>query len=189
MTSIVKDVDAERVCPFESSRLCYSELYSRKKDITMLLEKGVVEKASPQTAVVLVERSSACDHCKSQGACEVLSGRTMRIEVANELGAKEGDRVEISIPAASVLKLSFLVYLVPIVALVAGAYAGNLWAEGKEADPTLYAVTIGVLAMFGSFLLIKNFDQAASQQSSEYRPRMSRVYPASEESPPPCDSR
>lgn len=155
----------------------------------MLLEKGVVEKASPQTAVVLVERSSACDHCKSQGACEVLSGRTMRIEVANELGAKEGDRVEITIPAASVLKLSFLVYLVPVIALVAGAYAGNLWAEGKGADPTLYAVAAGVMAMIGSFLLIRSFEQSASQPSSEYRPQMSRVYPSSEEPPPSCDSR
>ncbi|MFO7785139.1 MAG: SoxR reducing system RseC family protein [Thermodesulfobacteriota bacterium] len=155
----------------------------------MLSEKGVVEKVSSQTAVVLVERSSACGHCKSQGACEVLSGRTMRIEVANELGAKEGDHVEITVPAASVLKLSFLVYLVPIAALVAGAYVGDLWAEGKGADPTLYAVTAGILAMIGTFLLIKRFDQAASQPSSEHRPRMSRIYPPSEEPPQSCDSR
>lgn len=155
----------------------------------MMLEKGFVEKASPQTAVVLVERSSACDHCRSRGACEVLSGRTTRIEVENELGAKEGDHVEITIPAASVLKLSFLVYLIPVVALVAGAYAGNVWAEGRGSDPTFYAVAAGVLAMIATFLFIKNLDQAASQPSSEYRPRMSRIYPASEEPPLSCDSR
>jgi sigma-E factor negative regulatory protein RseC len=161
----------------------------RRKDVHTLHENGVVEKASPRTAVVIVERSSACEQCKSRGACEMLSGRTMRIEVANELGAREGDRVEITIPAASVLKLSFLVYLVPVVALVAGAYGGSLWAEGRAGDPTLYAVAAGVLAMIGSFFIAKRFEQTASEPSSGYQPRMSRIHPASEEPPSPCDSR
>jgi len=157
----------------------------------MLTETGVVEKASPEIAVVLVERSSACEQCRSRGACEMLSGRTMRVEVANELGAEEGDRVEISLPAASVLKLSFLVYLVPVAALVAGAYVGNLWVEGTVEDPTPYALAAGVLAMVGAFLLVRRFERSASRPSSDYLPRMSRVLPASEGGPPSsaCDSR
>jgi sigma-E factor negative regulatory protein RseC len=155
----------------------------------MLTETGVVEKASPETAVVLVERSSACEHCRSRGACETFSGRTMRVEVENELGAAEGDRVEISVPAASVLKLSFLVYLVPVAALVAGAYVGELWVEGVVEDPTPYALVAGVLAMVGAFLLVRRFERSASRPSSDYRPRMSRVLPASEGDPPSCDNR
>jgi len=155
----------------------------------MLTETGVVEKASPETAVVLVERSSACEHCRSRGACETFSGRTMRVEVENELGAAEGDRVEISVPAASVLKLSFLVYLVPVAALVAGAYVGELWAEGVVEDPTPYALVAGVLAMVGAFLLVRRFERSASRPSSDYLPRMSRVLPASEGDPPSCDNR
>lgn len=160
----------------------------------MLKELGVVEKASAHEAVVLVERSSACEQCRSRGACEVLSGRTMRVEIENELGAKEGDRVEISLPAASVLKVSFLVYLVPVAALVAGAYLGNTWAEGRMTDPTPYAVAAGVLAMIGSFLLLRRLERSASQSSSSYRPRISRILgpedaDPSEASPPSCDSR
>lgn len=155
----------------------------------MLKEPGVVEKASPHQAVVLVEQSSACEQCRSRGACEVLSGKTMRVELSNELGAKEGDRVEITIPAASVLKVSFLVYLVPVAALVAGAYVGNIWAEGRTADPTPYAVATGMLAMIGSFLLLRRFERAASQASSKYRPRMSRILASNEEVPPSSDSK
>ncbi|MCF8062768.1 MAG: SoxR reducing system RseC family protein [Deltaproteobacteria bacterium] len=155
----------------------------------MLTEIGVVEKASPETAVVLVERSSACEQCRSKGACEMLSGRTMRVEVTNELGAEEGDRVEISLPAASVMKLSFLVYLVPVAALVAGAYLGSLWVEDSVEDPTLYAVAAGILAMIGAFLLVRRFERSASRPSSEYLPRMSRILPASEQAPPSCDNR
>lgn len=153
-----------------------------------LVETGVVERASSQTAVVLVERSSSCNQCRSKGACEVLSGKTMRIEIENELGAREGDRVEITVPAVSVLKLSFLVYLVPIAALVAGAYAGNLWAENRELEPTLYAVAGGVLAMIASFVVVKRFDRTASEVSSEHRPRMSRVYRGGEEPDSACKS-
>ena len=157
----------------------------------MLKETGFVEKASPETAVVLVERSSACEQCRSRGACEMLSGRTMRVEVANELGAEEGDRVEISLPAASFLKLSFLVYLVPVAALVAGAYLGNLWVEGTVEDPTPYALSAGILAMLGSFLLVRRLERNASRPSSDYLPRMSRILPVSEAGPPrsACDSR
>ena len=157
----------------------------------MLKETGFVEKASPETAVVLVERSSACEQCRSRGACEMLSGRTMRVEVANELGAEEGDRVEISLPAASFLKLSFLVYLVPVAALVAGAYLGDLWVEGTVEDPTLYALSAGILAMLRSFLIVRRFERNASRPSSVYLPRMSRILPASEAGPSPsaCDSR
>ncbi len=155
----------------------------------MLTEMGVVEKASDREAVILVERSSACEQCRSRGACEVLSGRTMRIEVLNELGAVEGDRVEITLPAASFLKLSFLVYLLPVAALVAGAYGGNLWADGRVEDPTPYAVAAGILAMIGSFSLLRRFEQSASQSASEYRPRMSRVLGPSEGGHPSRDSR
>jgi sigma-E factor negative regulatory protein RseC len=157
----------------------------------MLKETGVVEKASPETAVVLVERSSACEQCRSRGACQVFSGRTLRVEVPNELGAEEGDRVEVSLPGASVLKVSFLVYLVPVAALVIGAYLGNLWVEGTVEDPTPYALAAGILAMVGAFLLVKRFERSASLPSSGYRPRMSRILPASEVGPPTpsCDSR
>ena len=155
-----------------------------------LKEEGVVEKASLQKAVVRVERSSACDHCRSRGACETLSSKSMRVEVANDLGAVEGDRVELSVPATSVLKLSFLVYMIPVAALVAGAYAGDLWAKGREVDPTLAAIIAGALAMLGTFLFLRRIERTVSSPTSDFQPRLSRILPpVSEEDPPPDDSR
>jgi len=156
--------------------------------LTLMTEEGVVEKASPRKAIVRVVRNSACEHCRSRGVCETLSEKDMRVEVANDIGAVEGDRVELSVPAASVLKLSFLVYMIPVAALVAGAYAGDLWARGRDMDPALAALTAGVVAMAGSFLFLKRLDRSVSSPTSGFQPRMTRILPSSEEASPTCDN-
>ena len=89
--------------------------------MVMSNEEGIVEKTYRDKATVRIQRSSACAHCQSRGACQTLSDKEMLIDVTNDLDAKDGDRVEISIPTRSLLKLSLLVYFLPIVALVIGA--------------------------------------------------------------------
>ena len=115
----------------------------------------------------------------------MLSEKTMRVEVVNDLGAKEGDRVEISVPTGSFLKLSILVYLLPIVALIGGAYGGSLWAEAQGKDGTLHSVLFGGIAMGIAFFALRRLERSAASPSSDYQPRMTRILPS--ESSPPCD--
>ena len=141
----------------------------------MITEEGVVEKSSPSKAIVRVERNEACANCQTRGACEMLSKKSMRVEVINDLGAKEGDRVEISVPTGSFLKLSMLVYLLPVVALIIGAYVGTLWAEAKGAEGALLPVIFGALAMGISFLILRRFDRRAHSPSSNFQPRLTKI--------------
>ena len=140
----------------------------------MITEKGIIQKIIHDKALVRIQKSSACASCESRGACRSLSDKEMLIEVANDLQANVGDQVEISVPAGSLLKLSVLVYLLPVGALIFGAYAGGIWAQSFRAESTSVAIFCGFLAMGACFYILKRLDRAA-QAKCEYQPQMRRI--------------
>jgi len=140
----------------------------------MVTEEGVIERVFKQKAEVRIQKSSSCANCESRDGCEILSGKEIMIEVANDLQAKAGDHVEISVPAGSLLKLSLLVYLVPIVALVIGASAGSLWAQSFGVGSTLASIVGGGFLMGITFLILRKIDRAA-RDKGRYYPVMKRI--------------
>jgi len=85
-----------------------------------------------------------------------------------------GDRVEISVPERALLKLSFLVYLLPIIAFIAGAIAGGKWGQATQVDATLVSIFGGGATMVAAFLVLKRFDRSL-RAGSQLRPRMTRI--------------
>ncbi len=140
----------------------------------MVTEEGVIEKIFHQKAVIRIQKSSACAHCDSRGACQVISDKEMLIEIANDLQAKVGDHVEISVKESSLVKLSLLVFFLPIVALVVGAYAGGALADSLDIDSTLSSVLGGALAMGITFFALRRLERAIKDKA-EYHPRMTRI--------------
>jgi sigma-E factor negative regulatory protein RseC len=148
----------------------------------MITEQGVVEKVWGRKAVIRIQKSSACAHCDSRGACQVMADKAVLIEVANDLDAKEGDRVELSVPASSLTKLSLLVYFLPIVALLGGAYAGQAGGHLVHLSPTVGAIVGGFLAMGAAFFGLRRLDRRAAAKG-EYHPRMTRILRGPESAP------
>jgi sigma-E factor negative regulatory protein RseC len=142
----------------------------------MIIEQGIVDRVSGQKASVRVEKSSACASCQSRDSCRETSGRDMLIEVANDLGAGKGDRIEISIPAGSFLLLSILVYLLPVAALIGGAVLGGAVGGAFAINPTSTFASIagGCLGMGIAFYALKRLDRSARAQR-DLRPRMTRI--------------
>ena len=140
----------------------------------MVNEQGIIEEVSGQKALVRIKKSSACGTCESRGDCEVASGKSMVVEVVNDLGGGEGDHVELSVPSGAFLKLSLLVYILPVVALIAGAFAGGMCAPFLHMTPTLASVMGGFLVMGITFYALKRFDRSLRARS-EFHPRMTRI--------------
>jgi sigma-E factor negative regulatory protein RseC len=161
-----------------------SHIRASQEKTAMVTEEGIVERTINEKAVILIQRSSCCTHCSSQGACDVMNDREMRVEVMNELSATVGDRVEISLPARSLLKLSLLVYFFPIVALVAGAYASGVWAASLGIQTSLASILGGGAAMGLTFYAVRHLDRLA-QIKGQYDPRMRRILLSSQT--PPSD--
>ena len=153
----------------------------------MVTEEGIIEQISHSNAVVRIQKSSACAHCESRGACQVSEGKAMLIEVTNDLQAKVKDHVEISMPEGSLLKLSLLVYFIPILALIAGALGGSVLAQFFNLQPTLAPIICGGFAMGITFCVLKKLDRSAHARRN-YQPHMTKIL-FSADSPQPADSR
>lgn len=155
----------------------------------MISEEGVIEKISKKTAYVKVVQRSACDHCSSRGSCNVSEERDMTIAVDNSLNAKEGDRVELSVPDGAVLKLSLLVYIFPVIALLVGAILGYFMSFQWKTDPSLTEFLTGILFLVVSFISLKVFEtKKIAGQKDKYFPRMTRIL-VNGPSLQPCDSK
>lgn len=140
----------------------------------MRTEEGIIEKTQDNRARVRIERSSSCTQCESRGACRVVGGKAMVIDVSNPLRAKVGDRVEIGVPTQSFLKLTLLVYLLPVIALIMGAGLGRAWGQTIGLESSLAAVLGGGLFMGLTFAVLKIFDRSAGQKK-DYQPVMTRI--------------
>lgn len=136
-------------------------------------EVGTVIESRGGTARVLVKRNAACDHCPSRSCCASLEGDVKGVNASNRMGAKEGQKVKIGISPKAVLKASFILYMVPILALIIGAVLGNyLGPQHKE----IWAVSAGIGFFVGSYFVIKALNTYL-ENKAEYLPVITGILP------------
>lgn len=122
-------------------------------------------------AFVRATGGEGCGSCGCRGACQALGGGTERkITAINRVGATVGDQVLISIGSGSFLKASFVIYLLPILALVIGSvigekYSAHIWAAG---NPETVSVLTGLFCLGASFMGIRLFNRRLSQKENYY---------------------
>jgi sigma-E factor negative regulatory protein RseC len=135
----------------------------------MIEEVGtVVELKSKNIAVVLCQKSSFCENCAAEGICHVGDDNSSKtVEVHNHLAADIGDRVKIATSTRTFLQSSFLLYIVPLIALVIGAVVGQLLAEYLDngLDPSLLSALFGSSFMAGSFLIIRLMSRSLAKEA------------------------
>ncbi len=143
----------------------------------MIEEVGtVVELKGKHTVMVLCQKSTLCENCASNGHCTLGDDdRTRLVEVSNPVGAQVGDRVLISTSTKSFLTSSFLLYIVPLIALVIGAIVGKGVGEYLETglDPNILSAIFGVFFMIGSFVILRVGSQALKYE--DYRPKIVEI--------------
>jgi sigma-E factor negative regulatory protein RseC len=116
---------------------------------------------------VLVElpaRAQACGNCKSADGCHTgilgLSSGPRRYRVANDIGARVGDRVSIRVAEGAVLRASLISYLLPALLAIFGAAIGQMMAG----DLAALAGTISGLVL-GAFWLRRSELRARQDQN------------------------
>jgi sigma-E factor negative regulatory protein RseC len=120
-------------------------------------QQGLIIGMDGDNATVKVQRHAACRDC---GGCELgHSNKSMEIKAKNPFNASMGELVEIEIPSNSVLKASFLVYILPIFFMVIGFFIGGRIGLhfGYNVDIAAGALGFGMLAL--AFLVIRLYDK------------------------------
>ena len=88
-------------------------------------EEGVVIDTYGEFAKVEAKRSASCEGCASKDTCKPNSNTSMIIEVINPINARVGDRICFEVEASALLKSTFVIYLMPVIFLLIGAWAGG----------------------------------------------------------------
>ena len=92
-------------------------------------EEGVVIDTYGEFAKVEARRSASCEGCASKDTCKPNSNTSMIIEVINPINARVGDRICFEVEASALLKSTFVIYLMPVIFLLIGAWAGGKIAK------------------------------------------------------------
>ena len=100
----------------------------------------------------------------------------MEVAARNEVEAKVGDEVRVTVASKTFLKASFLVYMVPVAALILGALLGTkvgpTLSPGASSD--LFPVVFGIVFLVLSFVLLKLWAKG-SKGGAQYCPVVSEI--------------
>ena len=145
-----------------------------------IIQTGVVRAIHGRMAVVVTRREPECESCSAKDVCSSLGGSGVNREVRarNTARAQVGDVVKISIRGSSFLKVTFLVYMVPILAIIAGAVFGHFVAKFFAADESLLVGTFAGFGLVGSFLWIKKKGDKLSKRPEFLPEIISKQSPA-----------
>lgn len=126
--------------------------------------------------VELTGGRSGCGHCNERGGCgsgvltEAFGGRHRTYRVPNTIEACSGEHVMLELPDASLSRAATAVYVIPAVAIIAGAALGVALA-GNEAD---WAALAGAAAGFAASLAGVLAFHRRTSSDQRYRPVLTR---------------
>ena len=152
----------------------------------VLKKTGVVKAVQGRIALVMTRMEPECESCSAKEACSTFGGggANAEVRVRNTVGADVGDIVTISMRGASVLKVSFLVYMLPILALIAGIVLGYMLSRLIPVDENILVAVFGLFAFSGAFIWVKKKGERLSTRQ-EYIPEItSRQRPSQQQIPP-----
>jgi sigma-E factor negative regulatory protein RseC len=138
-------------------------------------ERGIVSQVKAEVAVVRTRRSSACEGCSHRHACNLSeSSDVAEVQALNPLRARIGDTVLISVDTASVLKAAFLLYILPVVFLLAGAALGDRLGSWLPVAHSHAAVVLGLVFFAAAFGFVRRKGNRMGQRAA-YRPRIVKI--------------
>jgi len=131
-------------------------------------ELAVVVSVQDTSVVVEVKRKAACEGCGRCGG-RISSGGDSLIVEARPVGQmKPGDLVQLELPDSDYVRLSFLVYGLPLLSAALGYGIG--WSIVRFlGGPQVFEWFLTILGFALSFVWLRRYDRL-STQSKRYMP-------------------
>lgn len=136
-------------------------------------EQGEVIEITGNLARVRVRRGSKCGSCASEHMCGMVSKDETVMTAVNPVGASKGQTVCLSFKVESQVRASFVLYLIPVMALVAGALIGYRFQflGDKEISGAAFSLLFVALAFLG----IKYYTHIKYAKDQSYIPTITKV--------------
>ncbi|MFP4661801.1 MAG: SoxR reducing system RseC family protein [Halanaerobiales bacterium] len=141
-------------------------------------EHGFVLENKGDKALVRIQRHSLCSKCTNKCQLAVEDSHEIdeiEVTVENPVGAESGQEVKIEMGEQPLIIASLIIYILPLISLIIGYFAGLFFATLLGFAPTEGTGIIGSLVFLGlSFLLIKNLDKNLGRKKN-YNPIIKQI--------------
>lgn len=124
-------------------------------------QEAIVARIEGDHAYIEVGSAQGCGRCHEAGGCQSgVLGRIFRqtprqFRIRNTIHAAPGERVIVQVADGTMLRAALVVYLLPVLLLVAGAFAGMALGGTANADGgTLVGALVGIAAAGGIGFLV-----------------------------------
>ena len=145
------------------------------KGYNLATEEGIIIKTDIDTAWAKTIKGSSCEACSSKDSCsEMQSGKEMLVEAYNPVGAKTGDKVVLSFATTSLLKAMFMLYIFPIICMIAGAFTGHNLAFKYNYNDSFLSALFAFLFFSLAILLIRLRSEKMAKKNA-YKPKIIRI--------------
>lgn len=125
--------------------------------MSAIIERGHVRQVAGGIAVVEIQRGSACSKCQAECACSGEETHLMRVEARDPIGVQIDQYVQLSIENTSVLRASFVVYMIPLFALISGVLVGEYLGRTFGID-NLLEIVCGFGALGMSLFIVRMYN-------------------------------
>ena len=135
---------------------------------------GVITEVKGEYATVVMQRHTSCSGCN---ACKMgHEDKKVEIRGLNNAKGKVGEWVSVDMENHDVLMAAFIVYVIPLIALIAGISITNaiLSAAGVQGYQDLISAAVGFISMAIVFLVIRTKEENFSI-SKKYLPVITDV--------------
>ncbi len=132
-----------------------------------MIEIGKVIKIEEEKAVVLLSSSEYCNKCK---LCLFDDKGQRTLKIYNNVGAKVGDKVEVSIPEGMISKLSFSIFIFPIIVFLIG-----YWIVWNMSHSEKLSAVGGLIAFVLTFYALWIYERKLSQIKKDALPYISKI--------------
>ncbi len=127
----------------------------------MIEMRAIVIQVDGRDASVQPVGTGGCGHCDSEGGCGsstltkvFCSSKPRQFTVRNEVSAKVGDEIQVSLPDGVLLRGAIKMYVLPLILLLVGGIAGvDMASDGAGRDA--YAVAGAVIGLLLGFVLAR----------------------------------
>jgi len=144
----------------------------------MLETRAIIVQTDGRHALVQANQANGCEQCNGKGCgsgklTQLFCSKPRQFRVENSINAGIGDQVIISVAEGAVLRGIGLVYLLPLLLMLAGAMIGNVWAAQAEQRDG-YAAVGALLGLGIGFVFAKWI--SLHQAEGRFKPYIARQW-------------
>ena len=117
-------------------------------------------------AQLIIERTGGCGGCQTTHKCHsCLSHAKTEARALNVVGAKTGDLVSVSINTGTLLKSAAILYFLPVVGLLVGAFTGPVVGKMLGLSETGSAILFGFVGLCLGFIFVVFYSRKMSAKN------------------------